>query len=213
MSINEPFEFSESCIESQCPENLPYDWEEKLSVTGQLYFVDYRNRRTTWEDPRRPRSPLPIGWEERLSPEGRPQFINHKDRTTTWLDPRPTRPERIVDLPPRWSAFRSWRGGTFYALDDSQSPSYTDPRGRGMAVIVPGEPLPMNWVAITCKHGRLAFWNHVVGTVQAKDPRGWFNEPSPALPPQWEMRFTREGQVYYVDWAVGISTRDRPLSH
>ncbi|KAG8995878.1 hypothetical protein FRB93_001022 [Tulasnella sp. JGI-2019a] len=33
---------------------LPPNWEMRLAPSGQVYYVDYENRTTTWDDPRRP---------------------------------------------------------------------------------------------------------------------------------------------------------------
>jgi hypothetical protein len=94
---------------------LPDDWEMATDkATGKRYFIDHKNRTTTWDDPRLrilqelqqqqqhqqfqilqkqraaavPLAPLPEGWEQKHTVDGESYFINHLDKTTTWDDPR-----------------------------------------------------------------------------------------------------------------------------
>eukprot|EP01137_Pigoraptor_chileana_P003032 Opistho-2@42656 len=79
---------------------LPPGWEQRTTPEGQVYFVDYNTRTSTWNDPRIPEStvaaapaqqnlgPIPQGWEQRATPDGRVYFVDHNTRTTQFADPR-----------------------------------------------------------------------------------------------------------------------------
>ena len=98
---------------------LPPGWEVGTdSNTGKRYFIDHRNKVTTWEDPRirilqeqlqqqqlqfqlqkqqqqqqrvsvsASLPALPEGWEQKHTENGEMYFVNHVDKTTTWIDPR-----------------------------------------------------------------------------------------------------------------------------
>ncbi|KAK7496832.1 hypothetical protein BaRGS_00011812 [Batillaria attramentaria] len=97
-------------------EPLPAGWAMGFAPNGRPFFIDHNERRTTWDDPRKPRErsgsfrshdsptplfrststddmlsslgPLPPGWEERTHSDGRVFYIDHNTRTTQWEDPR-----------------------------------------------------------------------------------------------------------------------------
>ena len=94
---------------------LPPGWVSRVAPTGRAFFVNFRNNKTTFKDPRTGQltpiavgtdaenqkislsldslGPLPTGWEERLSEDGRIFFINHTKKKTTWEDPRFSNPQ------------------------------------------------------------------------------------------------------------------------
>ena len=95
---------------------MPEHWEVATDkATGKRYFIDHKNRTTTWDDPRlrmlqemqqqhqqmqflqkqQQRAvvttslpDLPDDWEQKRTVDGEMYFVNHSDRTTTWNDPR-----------------------------------------------------------------------------------------------------------------------------
>jgi len=84
---------------------LPSGWEIRLDPHGKPYFIDHNNKKTTYDDPRKPlgqniayyppqqvispvSKPLPPGWEIRTDNYGRPYFVDHNTRSTTYNDPR-----------------------------------------------------------------------------------------------------------------------------
>lgn len=97
-------------------EPLPAGWAMGTAPNGRNFFIDHNERRTTWDDPRKPKerslsmrsqdAPTPIfrsnstddllsnlgslppGWEERTHADGRVFYIDHNTRTTQWEDPR-----------------------------------------------------------------------------------------------------------------------------
>jgi len=93
---------------------LPRGWSMQVAPNGRVFFIDHRNKTTTWVDPRtgqpsrnpkknnvpnRPKNtfvddlgPLPNGWEERVHSDGRIFFIDHNRKTTQWEDPRLNNP-------------------------------------------------------------------------------------------------------------------------
>lgn len=66
---------------------LPLGWEcRRDKRSGKLYFLDHKNKTTTWDDPR----PLPPGWEKKKDARtGNFYFVDHNKRSTQWEDPRP----------------------------------------------------------------------------------------------------------------------------
>lgn len=72
---------------------LPEGWEEARDFDGKVYYIDHRNRTTSWIDPRdRYTKPLtfadcisdelPLGWEEAYDPQVGDYFIDHNTKTT-----------------------------------------------------------------------------------------------------------------------------------
>ncbi|XP_050294716.1 E3 ubiquitin-protein ligase Nedd-4 isoform X4 [Anthonomus grandis grandis] len=95
-------------------EDLPPNWSVQRAPNGRLFFIDHREKTTSWVDPRTGRAspmpnqptvqpinrrpdddlgPLPEGWEERVHTDGRIFFIDHNTRTTQWDDPRLSNPQ------------------------------------------------------------------------------------------------------------------------
>uniref|UniRef100_A0AAQ5ZFI7 WW domain-containing protein n=1 Tax=Amphiprion ocellaris TaxID=80972 RepID=A0AAQ5ZFI7_AMPOC len=78
---------------------LPHGWEMAKTATGQRYFLNHRDKTTTWHDPRLSQlqsaaaqhpisGPLPEGWEQAVTADGEVYYIDHINKTTTWVDPR-----------------------------------------------------------------------------------------------------------------------------
>ena len=92
---------------------LPPGWIAKVAPSGRTFFMNFRQNKTTFRDPRTgeltpmPTSsddenmkislssqqsdnlgPLPTGWEEKLAEDGRIFFIDHVHKITSWEDPR-----------------------------------------------------------------------------------------------------------------------------
>lgn len=103
--------------ESEIP--LPDGWVQRIAPTGRTFFINFRNNKTTFKDPRTGEEtpipngseeehqrislstqisdnlgPLPDGWEERLAEDGRIFFIDHENKITSWEDPRFLNPTR-----------------------------------------------------------------------------------------------------------------------
>lgn len=98
----------ETGFELEQPADLPSDWVMHRTADGKPYFVNKKERSTTWLDPRtnRPATatqqhgiapatttdewnvPLPTGWEIGETANGTRYFIDHIHRTTSWTDPR-----------------------------------------------------------------------------------------------------------------------------
>lgn len=90
------------------PDDLPQGWLMHYTADGKPYFVNKKERSTTWLDPRTNRPvaatqtpglapatvadewnvPLPQGWEIGVSANGTRYFIDHVNRKTSWTDPR-----------------------------------------------------------------------------------------------------------------------------
>lgn len=86
--------------EDQEPLPLPDGWDMQVAPNGRFFFIDHKNKTTTWTDPRTgilasiPEhtndeiGALPPGWEHRKHVDGRIFFIDHNRRRTQWEDPR-----------------------------------------------------------------------------------------------------------------------------
>ncbi|TKR93655.1 hypothetical protein L596_008068 [Steinernema carpocapsae] len=100
-----PTAVSSRSLDSATAERLPEGWEMQVAPNGRRFFIDHKNRKTTWTDPRSGRDsdrisaaqsarnvddlgPLPPGWEERIHTDGRVFFIDHNKKKTQWDDPR-----------------------------------------------------------------------------------------------------------------------------
>lgn len=90
------------------PADLPEGWLMHRTADGKPYFVNQKERSTTWLDPRTSRPvaatqqhglapatvtdefnvPLPKGWEIGVTANGTRYFIDHVSRKTSWTDPR-----------------------------------------------------------------------------------------------------------------------------
>ncbi|GMT00506.1 hypothetical protein PENTCL1PPCAC_22680 [Pristionchus entomophagus] len=74
-------------------ERLPQGWEMQIAPNGRTFFIDHKERKTTWDDPRfviegMENIALPEGWEQRLRSDGKVFFVDHVSKRTTWEDPR-----------------------------------------------------------------------------------------------------------------------------
>ncbi|KAK0425020.1 hypothetical protein QR680_008987 [Steinernema hermaphroditum] len=100
-----PSTASSRSLDSSTTEQLPEGWEMQIAPNGRRFFIDHKNRKTTWTDPRSGKDsekmtaarsarnvddlgPLPPGWEERIHTDGRVFFIDHNRKKTQWDDPR-----------------------------------------------------------------------------------------------------------------------------
>eukprot|EP01028_Stygiella_incarcerata_P012767 TRINITY_DN803_c0_g1_i2.p2 TRINITY_DN803_c0_g1~~TRINITY_DN803_c0_g1_i2.p2 ORF type:complete len:359 (+),score=85.65 TRINITY_DN803_c0_g1_i2:1222-2298(+) len=74
---------------------LPVGWDVKVSSNGKKYFVNHKEKSTTWDDPRDTLADddeeLPDGWEKKTDPStGRPYYVDHKTKKTSWTRPTKT---------------------------------------------------------------------------------------------------------------------------
>ncbi len=88
---------------------LPENWEQHFTPNGRPFYVDHKNRTTSWIHPNAQASgslitpkglappetdlhcvlsDIPKGWEVRVSEDGRPYYVNHILKTTQWEHPR-----------------------------------------------------------------------------------------------------------------------------
>eukprot|EP00126_Sphaerothecum_destruens_P007621 Sdes_comp19919_c0_seq1m12344 len=86
--------------------SLPAGWEQRVTASGQIYYLDHNTRRSTWDDPRQNGriilnegnlGSLPAGWEMRTTLQGRKYFVDHNSRTTQFSDPRIFPPIPVED--------------------------------------------------------------------------------------------------------------------
>ncbi|XP_058853213.1 protein KIBRA-like [Acipenser ruthenus] len=78
---------------------LPEGWEEAVDFDGKVYYIDHKNKATSWIDPRdrntKPLSfadcigdELPVGWEEAYDPQVGSYYVDHNTQCTQIEDPR-----------------------------------------------------------------------------------------------------------------------------
>lgn len=98
--------------------SLPPGWEARKDRTGKLYFVDHKNKETSWVDPRK----LPQGWEEKYdTTTKRKYYANHNEKRTQWHDPRP---EPIIGVTTPFDQSESGLYNDFKKLLIKQNKSY-----------------------------------------------------------------------------------------
>lgn len=100
---------------------LPPSWEMKTTPEGRVYYVNHKQRITTWERPSESRESirksLPDGWELRVCGEnGRFYYVDHNTRTTSWVVPVRGDPSTSKPLPAGWER-RSTTEGRIYFVD------------------------------------------------------------------------------------------------
>ncbi|GAB6023307.1 hypothetical protein CHUAL_008110 [Chamberlinius hualienensis] len=79
--------------ESDSDDELPPDWEERVTSDGRVYYANHLDKTTHWTHPRtgkkkRVAGELPYGWDSRVTDDGRLFFIDHINQKTTFTDPR-----------------------------------------------------------------------------------------------------------------------------
>lgn len=78
---------------------LPSGWEVGYDFDGKMFYIDHKNKTTSWVDPRdrvtKPQSfadcvgdELPFGWEECYDPNVGVYYINHNTQVNQLEDPR-----------------------------------------------------------------------------------------------------------------------------
>lgn len=78
---------------------MPEGWEEAVDFDGKVYYIDHKNKATSWIDPRdrntKPLSfadcigdELPVGWEEAYDPQVGSYYVDHNTQCTQIEDPR-----------------------------------------------------------------------------------------------------------------------------
>ncbi|KAK9497147.1 hypothetical protein O3M35_004519 [Rhynocoris fuscipes] len=78
---------------------LPEGWDFARDYDGKIYFIDHKNKKTTWIDPRdrytKPQTfadcigaELPLGWEEVYDSNIGVYYIDHMNQCTQLEDPR-----------------------------------------------------------------------------------------------------------------------------
>lgn len=101
---------------------LPPGWGIRRTPEGRLYYVNYKEKTTTWERPLNEskegiQKSLPEGWEISFSDkDGRCYFIDHSTKTTSWVRPVPGHHSTTGPLPKGWER-RSLADGRIYFVD------------------------------------------------------------------------------------------------
>ncbi|XP_071749487.1 WW domain-containing oxidoreductase [Lepeophtheirus salmonis] len=78
--------------ESDSEDELPPEWEERVTHEGKVYFANNKSQVTQWSHPRTGKrkevsSHLPYGWEKKEF-EGKTVYVDHRRGKTSFIDPR-----------------------------------------------------------------------------------------------------------------------------
>ena len=79
--------------ESDSEDELPPEWEERVTAVGEVYYAHHGSKTTQWTHPRTGKrkkvaESLPFGWEKVILEDGKTVFVDHENEKTTYTDPR-----------------------------------------------------------------------------------------------------------------------------
>ncbi|XP_033630687.1 E3 ubiquitin-protein ligase SMURF2-like [Asterias rubens] len=177
------------------PNELPEGWEERMSTSGRVYFVNHITRATQWERPTRPasesagtsragRNNSPISGSE----------SNGRGRPVSLL----RRGERGEETSSNLSNSSS-TGNPLCRRQSSRLRNYMN-----RSTLHQCRELPDGYEQRTTAQGQVYFLHSQTGISTWHDPRlprdFTVNEADlGTMPPGWEIRHTSSGRVYYVD--------------
>ncbi|XP_074600611.1 E3 ubiquitin-protein ligase Su(dx)-like [Brevipalpus obovatus] len=208
--------------EDDSNENLPTGWEIRHDQYNRKYYVDHNTRSTHWEKPK----PLPPGWEMRIDPVGRVYYVDHNTKTTTWQRPTENTLRIFNEWQSSQGQVMQQCGQRYMyptptlagSKNSSSSPAATGDVTGAIGGLgesnkvgsVEEEPLPEGWERRLDPSNRVYFVNHKNKTTQWEDPRtqgkiiplqaiNGSNIRDGPLPPGWDMKYTKDGERYFVD--------------
>jgi len=79
--------------ESDSEDELPPGWEERATLSGQVYYANHDLESTQWTHPRtgsrkKVSENLPFGWERQILDDNKVVYVDHHNKKTTYTDPR-----------------------------------------------------------------------------------------------------------------------------
>ena len=79
--------------ETDSEDELPGEWEERVTVDGSVYYAHHATSSTQWTHPRTGKkksvsSSLPFGWERVITEDKKVVFVDNINKRTTFTDPR-----------------------------------------------------------------------------------------------------------------------------
>ncbi len=79
--------------ETDSEDELPPGWEERATLSGDVYYANHHSKSTQWTHPRtnkkkRVSGNLPFGWERKVLADNRVIYVDHENKKTTYTDPR-----------------------------------------------------------------------------------------------------------------------------
>ncbi|XP_041474535.1 E3 ubiquitin-protein ligase SMURF2-like [Lytechinus variegatus] len=198
------------------PNELPDGWEERMSTSGRVYFVNHLTRTTQWERPTRPASECTHAPSSRTSTHANGHHHNHHHHSSSSSSSSSSQHHRGTSHGDRGGGSgEGHEGGRSGASsrhgrssDDhskysrrasSRLRNYMD-RSTLHRVI----DLPEGYEQRTTSQGQVYFLDTSTGDSTWHDPRLprdlHINEADlGGLPTGWETRHTATGRVYYVD--------------
>jgi len=79
--------------ETDSEDELPGEWEERVTVDGSVYYANHANSSTQWTHPRTGKkksvsSNMPFGWERVILEDNKVVYVDKINKRTTFTDPR-----------------------------------------------------------------------------------------------------------------------------
>ena len=79
--------------ETDSEDELPGEWEERVTLDGSVYYAHHATASTQWTHPRTGKKKcvskdLPFGWERVVEEDNRVVYVDNVHKRTTFTDPR-----------------------------------------------------------------------------------------------------------------------------
>ena len=79
--------------ETDSEDELPGEWEERVTVDGSVYYANHANSSTQWTHPRTGKKKsvsanMPFGWERVIMEGNKVVYVDNINKRTTFTDPR-----------------------------------------------------------------------------------------------------------------------------
>ncbi|GAA5875464.1 hypothetical protein JCM1840_005978 [Sporobolomyces johnsonii] len=172
---------------------LPEGWEARLAPNGRTYFVDHRARKTTWVDPRKPRSRV-----GRRSERARTQaLVQRQEGAAATRTGAEAQGFAIADATSPTTSTTS--SGT------AATPSTSSSSATSIATSATSTPAPSSSSALSTSTSITS----TPAPAPASDLTVTEDQLGP-IPSGWERRTTPGGRKYFVDHNTKTTTWDDP---
>ena len=79
--------------ETDSEDELPGEWEERVTLDGSVYYANHTNSSTQWTHPRTGKKKsvganMPFGWERVILEDKKVVYVDNISKRTTFTDPR-----------------------------------------------------------------------------------------------------------------------------
>lgn len=188
------------------PKPLPPGWEIRIDPRRRVYYVDHNTKTTTWQRPTENTLRIYNEWQ---STQG--QVMQQCGQRYMYSTPT------LAVASNKQNASASTNQNI--SGDDNCAGASSDSNTQKNSA--EEEPLPEGWEKRLDPNNRVYFVNHKNKTTQWEDPRtqgkilpfppvcGTYQKEAP-LPPGWEIKFTKDGERYFVDHNTKTTTYADP---